>query len=515
MLNPFRMLVVGWLTIHVALSTAFGGLRDDVERLIRSAALKGGTIAVSIRDCATGAAMVSINAEASMAPASNMKLLTTGAALHALGPHFEFTTKLLRNGDRLIVMGDGDPAFGDPQLLTQMALGDQTGIDVETFLNLWVKPVKDAGIAEVREVVVDDRIFDRQFTHPTWPDDQLNNSYCAQVSGFNFHANVLHFFPRPRPNLPPDISLCQPEAPWLKVINNATSKTDKGQTTTLGINRRMGTNELTFRGNVRMAFREPIAVTVHDMPTFFAQLLADRLNRAGVKVNAFRSAGRAEDQSAAEMTKPTEPSPEVQPKLQQIGPAITTPLSTVIARCNIDSENLYAECLIKRIGFAMTGEPGSWVNGTAIVRHIFLERLSDPALASGIVVMDGSGLSPDNRITATAMTAWLNSFISDEKLAAPFLESLAIAAKNGKLANRFKDTKLYGAVVQAKTGYINRVSCLSGFITMPDGRRRAFSVLVNNLKDPTTVPLAKKLQEQIVGAIAEDMALFATHMGSD
>jgi D-alanyl-D-alanine carboxypeptidase len=69
-------------------------------------------------------------------------------------------------------------------------------------------------------------------------------------------------------------------------------------------------------------------------------------------------------------------------------------------------------------------------------------------------------------------------------------------------------------VVQAKTGYINQVSCLSGYVTMSDGRRRAFSVLMNDLA-PGTVSVAKKLQDQIVTAIAEDMAVSTVTLGSD
>ena len=490
-----------WLILHLLASAALGSLRDDIDRLVRTAPLKGATIAVSIRDCGSGAAMISINPEAPMIPASNMKLLTTGAALHALGPNFNFTTKLLRSGDRLIIVGDGDPAFGDPVLLKKMMLPNGSeGVDVESFLNFWVQPVIDSGIKQISEVVVDDRIFDREYIHPTWPVDQLNNDYCAQVTGMNFHANVLQFYPRPRAGEPPIIMPSRPEAPWLKLVNNATSRDGAGEKTTLGIDRKQGSNDLTFRGNVRTAFRDPLPVTVHDMPDFLAHLLADRLSRAGIKVGGHRTSLKDDPVSTGDA----------------IGPVITTPISTAIKRCNTDSENLYAECLLKRIGYALTGEPGSWTNGAAIARHIIHERLDDPSLASGILIADGSGLSADNRITAAAMTAWLNSFHNDQKLGPIFLESMAIAGQTGTLQNRFGDSrKLHGARVQAKTGYINSVSCLSGFVTMPDGRCRSFSILVNGI-NRGTVGLAKKLQDDIVSVLADDMAQQpAMQLGSD
>lgn len=482
------LMVVAFLHLTAAIASAT--LRDDVERLVRGATLRTATIAVSIRDADSGAALVSVNAEAPMIPASNMKLITTGAALHALGPSFEFGTKLMRDGDRLIVVGDGDPAFGDPELLPLMVGPEGQSLDVEAFIGLWVKPLVESGVAAIDEIVVDDRIFDREFVHCSWPVDQLNRSYCAQVSGFNFHANVLHFYPRPRPNQPPLITDCRPLAPWLKIINDATSREGTNDKSDVWIARKLNSNEMTFKGNVRFAYRAPVPVTVHDMPEVFAQILADRLRSAGIQVDMARVANHGDPIAAGVL----------------VGPVVTTPISTVLTRCNRDSENLYAECLLKRIGHGLTGEPGSWMNGAAIARHIVHERLNDPKLAGGVLVADGSGLSQDNRVTAALMTAWLRSFHLDSRLGPPFIESLAVAGESGTLQKRYSNANLHGASVQAKTGYINGVSCLSGFVTMPDGRRRTFSVLVNNLRDPATVPAAKMLQDQVVIAIAEDLA---------
>lgn len=482
-------------------STALGGIREDVERLVRSAPLKNATVGVSIRDTVTNAALVSINADTLMTPASNMKVLTSGAALHVLGPNYEFTTRMLRDGERLIIVGDGDPALGDPELLKHTMVNGRAGIDIETLIQQWIKPVVDAGITKVSEVVVDDRIFDRQFTHPTWPADQLNNAYCAQVSGLNFHTNVLYFFPRPRPGQSPEIGNSVPGASWLKITNLATSKSGPKNDTNVWISRKTGSNDLTFRGNVKVPIKVGVPVTVDNIPELFAHMIADRLRHAGVNVGGHRVADKDDPINKGE----------------QVGPAITTPISTVITRCNRDSENLYAESLLKRLGHAMTGEPGSWTNGSAIVRHVMHERLNDPMLAQQVIIADGSGLSSSDRIAPATMTAWLNSLANDEKISPVFLDSLATAGVSGTLEKRMASTKKYGAVVQAKTGYINQVSCLSGYVTMPNGRRRSFCVMVNGLKEP--VSQAKALQDQIVAAIAEDMtqaqAAVPVQLGSD
>lgn len=481
-------------------STAVAALGPDVNRAIEAAQIRSAKVAVSIRDSQTNSQLVEINANEQMIPASNMKLITTGAALHALGPNFQFRTQLLRDRDRLIVLGDGDPGFGDPELLELMEINGKRGIDVDAVLDLWVQPAIKLGLTGVKELVVDDRIFDREFLHSDWPADQLNRRYCAQIAGLNFHVNVLNFFPEPRAGSQPDVSRFTPMAPWLELVNRATCRNGPHDGNDMWIARQTGGNQLTFYGNCKVAYRAPVPVTVNDMPDFFGRLLSDRLVKAGLKVGASRSVRADEARSTGE----------------SVGPAICTPISTAVTRCNRDSQNLYAESLLKRMGAARTRQPGSWSNGAAILRLIIHERLVDPALSINLVIADGSGLSRNNRIAASTMTAWLNTFHADDRIGPTFINSMGSPGGPGPLEDRFNGMDLGTATVRAKTGYINEVCCLSGFVTMPDGRRRSFSILVNGLSEPGAVARAKKMQEQIVAAIAQDMsAVTATQMGSD
>lgn len=496
-MNRRSIHVVLFITMVLAVaSTARAGLQTEVDRMIRLADLRGATVAVSVRRAEDSLPLVDIGGSQPLIPASNMKLITTGAALHALGPEFSFNTKLVHADDELVILGDGDPAFGDPQLLKQMRTDDADGIDIESFLRIWVEAVQESGITSIKRLVVDDSVFDRVFVHPTWPEDQLNRRYCAEVAGMTCHLNVLHFFPRPVPEARPNIDVFQPYAPWLAPTNKATSRTGVHDGDDVWIARRLGTNQLTFYGNVKRPFVVPVPVTFTNPPVFFAKLLADRLENLGVSVGTHVVAER----------------PEAREQGRLIGPVITTPLTTAILRCNRDSQNLYAECLLKRIGHARTGQPGSWSNGAAIIRLVLHERIADRALSTSVVVADGSGLSRDNRIAPSAMTAWLSSFQSDETLGRAFVDSLADAAATGTLKKRFRRVDLHGATVRAKTGYINQVSCLSGYVTMPDGRCRCFSIMVNDLPVHRTVREAKRLQEQIVAAIAKDMAAAPVHV---
>ena len=214
-------LTVGPLPVPTAQAT----LAEIIDAILIRQDVGTGRVAISVREADSGTTIVEINANEPYIPASNLKLLTTGAALHVLGPEFRFETRLLREDDRLIILGSGDPAFGDPKLLEMMSGPDGVPLDVESFLNLWVDRVEAAGIDRIEELVLDDRIFDRQFVHATWPPGQLNRSYCAQVSGFSFHLNQLYFYPEPRLG-GPSTHIFVPKVNWLEIYNRGNSAAD-------------------------------------------------------------------------------------------------------------------------------------------------------------------------------------------------------------------------------------------------------------------------------------------------
>jgi D-alanyl-D-alanine carboxypeptidase/D-alanyl-D-alanine-endopeptidase (penicillin-binding protein 4) len=470
-------------------------LSASVRQAITATGLKKADIAVSIRDTHTGEVLVDVSGQKPLLPASNMKVITTGAALHALGPDFMFRTRLLRDGDRLTVVGDGDPSFGDPALLAQMVFKDsqgnvQAGLTVDGLLDRWIDAVRSAGVTRVRELVVDDRVFDRQFVHPAWPENQLGNSYCAQVSGLNFHANLLQAF------LKEDkgqglVERWSPSAPWIRVTNRSTASNGKKAEQTVWVGRTEDPTVYTLNGNMKARPADPIAVCVDNMPSFFARLLAERLRAAGVVVEQARTA------------QPTEAAPTG----QTMGPVIQTPLKSVLVRCNTDSQNMYAESLLKRVGYARaSGAPGSWTNGGNAIAQAVDERLGAGTAARGLTVSDGSGLSRQNRVAASLITAWMQSVAADPKLRDAFIESLAVAGETGTVAKRFKGLDTTKVFAPCKTGYINGVSCLSGYVgAVGHTPRFTFSVMCNELTEANAVSKAKDLQEKVVQLLAQSM----------
>ncbi len=444
-----------------------------------------------------------------MIPASNLKVVTTGAALHELGRDFQFETRLIRDGDTYVLVGDGDPALGDPVFFDRLRFRDRNGeqreLDEEALLGFWA----DAIVADLRNepdgregratLMVDDSIFERAGWHDGWNRDDRLKRYAAEVSGLNFHRNTFHFRPHASTSGRPDWSDMRPAAPWIQADSrNSSTAAGRNEDSTAWISRSPESNRLTFRGKVKGRFpdqQDPLELTIHDPATMVGLLLADRLAVRGVKSD-FQ--GRVDRPVAPDATT--------------IGPVMRSPLEELVERCNEHSQNLYAESLLKRVVHERLGGPGNWADADNAIKAIAQERLgagSEPLL-EGVRIDDGSGLSRGNALTPTFVTAWLDSFAHDPTLGETFVDSLSRGGDpdDGTLRRRFqtvdvdgKRTRLpAGYRVDGKSGYINGVSCLSGYVTGPDGRRWSFSVLCNGLAG--SIRNAKRLQERVAWEIA-------------
>lgn len=461
-------------------------LNTRVERAVSGSKLGVGKAGVSILDLSTGRRLASYNAEQGLIPASNQKLISSGVALSVLGSDFVFRTEISLAGNRLIVKGSGDPGFGDPKLLGQ--IGGES-ITVDRLLELLAQAVVKAGVTSIDEIVIDDTVFDREFVHTSWPAAQLNRWYCAEVAGINFHTNVLSVYVRPtKPGDAPTVRL-QPHSPWMELQNSARTVTSGENTTWIA--RPNETNRFTLYGDVRYPSQAPVDVTVHEVPLYFGRLLAQSLLASGIRIGAITSPAQSAE-APVRLRSPDEPADAA----SRVLAVVTTQLTDVLSRCNTDSQNLYAESLLKRVGHDVSGEPGSWSNGAAVARMVLSERLG-PTAAASTVIADGSGMSRLNRVSAETMVRWLESIAEQPTIGQAFIKSLATAG-SGTLTRRFRDQQPMNTLY-AKSGAIDGVRCLSGYlVNEPSGRIVAFSVLCNDLNTGEASSNAMKLHEQIV-----------------
>lgn len=415
-------------------------------------------VGVCVINLASGKAIASHNADELLAPASNQKILSSALALAVLNGDYKFTTRVWQAGKDVIVQGDFDPTLGDPNL----AAANHTDIFAE--LDKWAAAVKEKiGTKIEGDLIVQGAKSSEGYRHGDWPARQLRNWYAAPVAPLNFNNNCIDVtFTVTNGVITPAL---KPASRFIEIDNRLAI--GKKQLWSLKGNEDDSTFTLT--GSVVRSSTDPSSVAVNDPPMFLGRVLAERLALAGVtiggKIRPDELAGF--DSSKATLIASTE-----------------TPLATVMARANKRSLNMCAEGMFLR-------SCGDWTNGPAKATKVLVSEygLSEKSLD----IHDGSGLSKNDRVTAAAMASLLTG-IAGRKDAKVFFDSLPIAGTDGTMEHRLWAEPYKGRVL-AKTGYINAVSCLSGYVLDTTGRPViAYSVLVNGINGPAD---AKKLQDTI------------------
>ncbi len=430
-------------------------LNAHINRLITAAKLGDVQVGVSVVDVKTGRSLCAIGADRGLTPASNVKLITTGAALLALGEDFEFTTRVhgtgalrpggVLAGDLVVVAG------GDPSISGREHDGKPTAV-----FDAWAAEIARS-VSQVRgNLVIDATIFDRQVIHPTWPKDQLVRWYCAPVSAFALNDNCIDVKVRPgdRAGAPARVIL-DPPTNYFAVRNTCrTIASGRGRAI---IHRLPGQDTLAISGRIRQRGRgssSPVAVV--DPIRFAATVLKERLAKGGVRIQG----GIVIAPAAVDLQR------------TRLLASTSHTLARAIRTANKRSQNFYAEMILKTMG-ALAERPSSFAAGARIAAG----ELEKAGIGRGTYVMvDGSGLSRKNRFSPSQLTLFLRH-MARGKHANRYLDSLAVAGTDGTLKRRMADAPAAGNVF-GKTGHLRGVSTLSGYVRT-DGGLLAFSILVN------------------------------------
>ena len=205
-----------------------------------------------------------------------------------------------------------------------------------------------------------------------------------------------------------------------------------------------------------------------------ARAFASALGSRGIEVTGIATAGRA-------------PRDDVLPFAQDL----SEPLADIVGRMNRESDNFVSEMLLKELGAAVERD-GSTSAGGRVVR----EALSDAEVPmGGVRIVDGSGLSRLDRLTARSLVAILRAGAEDPEIRDAFLTSLAVAGVSGTLEDRLDRRVTRGRVI-AKTGTTSRASALAGFVR----RRYVFAILQNG--SPVPYWSARQAQDRFVTVLA-------------
>ncbi len=173
---------------------------------------------------------------------------------------------------------------------------------------------------------------------------------------------------------------------------------------------------------------------------------------------------------------------------------VSAPLRTLLKPMLKQSDNFFAEMMVKGLGRDFAGE-GSTLAGLTIVRRTLTDLGLD---TTALRVADGSGLSYQNRFTTKGVARLLRVMAARDDFAV-FRGGLAIAGRDGTLARRMRGTAAQGNF-RGKTGYLRVASALSGYVTDAAGRRIVVSMLMNG--DPVDYLHARRAQDRIVVYLA-------------
>jgi len=483
-----RKLILASLTISAAVSLqaqSRGSVQQRVTRLIDQPPFDRATWNIFAQDD-RGRVLLNRNGDRFSVPASNTKLVVAAAGTVLLPHDYRVSTSIYANGTitngvlqgDLVVYGRGDPTWSERcYSVDTLAAGmcDSTWTAVDAI----AESLRARGIKRITgRIVGDGSYFEPLLTHPGWNSFDLNWWYAAPVSGLGFHDNSVDFqiAPGPAIDAPPVISWT-PDLHMFTFENRARTVASDS-TTTIGDNffRKPGTADIWAAGTVslnRSPWIESFALP--DPNLYAARALTASLQRKGIAVEG--GAASTTDSMAYRA-------------LRCCGSPLTEyrgrPLPDIVFPILNTSQNWFAETLLKILARAV-GDTGSWEKGLDVEKRFLIDSVKIDSTAFSLE--DGSGLAAGNLVTPHAFVQLL-TFMYHHPKRAPFIAALPRAQQPGSLLRRFVRTPLEGRVL-AKTGSIDRVNTLSGYIERPDGHVITFSIQANAHDVPTRQMLAQ------------------------
>lgn len=447
------------LALPVSAAT-LDSLRQDIQSVLSRSGL--GTAGVRIVSLKTGEVIFERNSSLPMVPASNMKLVTSAAALALLEPSFTFRTVAFASAPVVDGHLNGDlylKGYGDPDLT-----GDR--------LAEMARELSARGLKYVAgDLVLDDSFFDHQQKGKGWKPSWDAFSFGARISALSVGYNTLRVWVRPTETGKAAGIQLEPDGDFYRISNQV--KTVDGARSRLKVF--FSSQGLVVQGSVGAATRGDFAEINLDNPTFYTGgVFRKALAQEGVTFGGSLRGGLTPPDASA------------------LAVSFSRPLTVIVKDLNKYSVNFIAEQLLKFLGATFRGEPGTAAKGVQVIKEDFLTGKVG-ASTQGMVMADGSGLSPLNRISPKLFSGILSYMYRSYQYRPEFEASLATAGVDGTLRERMRHTPAEG-LLRAKTGFINGVSSLSGYTVTRDSEPIAFSLLINGYKNLWT---AREVQDKI------------------
>ena len=439
-----------------------------IKKILSSSCLRKNNFGIKIYSLDRGEALFELREKTLFIPASNLKILTTAVALETLGPNYRFPTRLYTDGTledgvlrgNLYIKGYGDPKF----------VTEQMWLLVNELKNLPVHKITG-------NVIGDDSFFDDRKRIKTWIKNPGAQAYEAPLGALSFNFNTVQAYvsPGPKAGSKPKIVI-EPDTEYL-TLNNQARTYKPGTRNRLIVNRldRNGFDEITVSGGIRLdQARAQYFLNITDPTLYTLSTLKKYLEHAHIQFEGKLEQGLVPHTAVELLTHESEP------------------LTTALQGLNKFSNNFVAEQILKTIGAEKYGPPGTTLKGLKAFEE-YLELLG--YRQDQYKVLDGSGLSRQNRVSPQMFIDILRNVKNDLGVYPEFVSALGVMGVDGNVKNRMSGVKS-SERARVKTGTLNFVSALSGYFQSRDRETFAFSILMNDLK--CSNGRIKKLQDQII-----------------
>lgn len=477
---------VGWILLALVFTRSLSAqdVPQAVRKLLEHENLQPATVSLYVADVQTGETVLEYQSNRFVIPASALKLIPTGTALEVLGPDFRYETYLEIDGPisaegvldgNVYIRGTGDPSLGAPNWEATPPL--------EEWLASMRLAIQQAGIRRIRgRIIGDGSRFGTQGLGYDYSWKDIGNYYAGGVYGLNIHENLyfLFFQQQTQLGMRPVVEGIFPSVAGL-TFHNELRTAGRNSGDQAYIYGAPYTYQRYLRGTLPAGSGQfSIRGALPDPPLQAAQLLGQALEQVGIITDR--------PVSTARLNVPAE-------RPRQLLYRHTSPsLQEIVTRTNERSVNLYAEALLRTVGLQLGADTTEVLAGSI---EAVLEYWEQRGLETADVqLMDGSGLSARNLITTRFLVDYLRILTAQMG----FRASLPIAGESGTLARRFRNTAAQGRI-RAKTGSINKVRSLAGYLETNSGRSLAFAIVINNYRGSSRVP--QQLMDELLVQLVE------------